>query len=535
MVHNLDPTASLRLENARLLQLVDDLRRDNERLRAELVATREQASTNQAELLDKITTLTEQVARGNERIGELLAIAQRKKRKPRNKPPEPKAPPDVDDETRAAFDERPKPPEIPPKPEKQRKKHKPTGRKPLPEHLEADEHERYPELCTCGCTEFELVDEVVEEKLTVVKEHQRRRVVRRKTGRCKRCRKRTTARSLPAPFPRSKATCEWLAWLVVQKYVLLIPLDRIRDLLRLQGLPLAMSYLVTQVQRVASLLAAIDGVHWQQLLDGPWMATDGTSLNVIVEGVPGTHSGHIEVYHRDGLVVLQYEADKCGETLATKLSKFTGTLLADAEHRHNASFADGTIIEAGCNAHGERKLEEAEKTRPALAAEGRTFIKAALVEEAKAREQGLAGDELLRWRQERIRPIFEDFAVWRDAVLPTLIPDEPLAKALRYYTNHWDALTHFISNPDIPMDNSGSEREFQRVAKLRGSCLFAGGTEGAHAMAIIMGLAATCRHLDVDPQAWFTWALERRGTHKDVFDMTPEQLTPAAYKAFIEA
>lgn len=157
------------------------------------------------------------MASGNDRIAELLAIAQRMKRKPPNQPPTPKAPPELEDDTRAAFDQRPTPPEIPPKPEPERKDTRPTGRKPLPEHLETDEHVRYPEVCGCGCTDFEIVDEVVEEKLTVVKEHQRRRVVRRKTGRCKQCRKRTTARSLPAPFPRSKATCDWLAWLVVQK------------------------------------------------------------------------------------------------------------------------------------------------------------------------------------------------------------------------------------------------------------------------------------------------------------------------------
>lgn len=124
------------------------------------------------------------------------------------------------------------------------------------------------------------------------------------------------------------------------------------------------------------------------------MGTDATHLNVIIEGVPGTHNGHIEVYQRDGVAVFQYEHDKAGATLASKLSGFTGTLLADAEHRHNAAFADGSIVEAGCNAHGERKLEAAEQTRPALAAAGRTFIKAAYVEEGRAREQGLTGDEL---------------------------------------------------------------------------------------------------------------------------------------------
>lgn len=526
---------ALRAENIWLRTELTATRAELAATRTELTATRADARVNQAELLAQIAALTEQVAKGNERIAELLAIAQRKKRKPRKDAPEPKAPPEVDETTRAAFDDRPQPPEIPPKPEKEPKPRRPTGRQRLPGHLETDEHVRYPDQCTCGCTDFDIVEEVVEEKLTVVKEHQRRRIVRRKTGRCKRCNQRTTARSLPAPFARSKATCDWLAWLVVQKYVLLLPLDRIRNLLRVQGVPLSMSYLVTQVQRVASLLGAIDGVHWKQLLAGPWMATDGTSLKVIVPDVPGTHGGHIEVYQRDGLVVFQYEPDKAAETLASKLAGFNGILVADAEHRHNAAFADGTILEAGCNAHGERKFEEAEKTRPVLAAEGRSFIRAAFVEEAKAREKMLIDEEHRHWRQERIGPIFEAFAVWRAAVLPTLLPDEPLAKAIRYYDNHGEALTRFVSHADIPMDNSGSEREFQRVAKLRHACLFAGGTEGAHAMATLMGLAATCRHLDVDPQAWFTWALERRGTHRDVFDMTPEQLTPAAYKAIIGA
>ena len=293
MVTSIDPTAALRLENLRLREAVEMLRGHNEQLqlaleaaRAELQETRSEARAHQAELLDRIAALTEQAAKSNDRIAELLAIAQRKKRKPRTKPPEPKAPPELDAKARKAFEDRPKPPQVPDKDKKPPKEPKRPGRNPLPEHLEVDLHELAPERCSCGCTDFEIVDEVVEEKLTVVKEHHRRRVVRRKTGRCRSCRKRTTPRSLPAPFARSKATCDWLAWLVVQKYVQLIPLDRIRDLLKLQGIPLATSYLVSQVQRVADLLGPIDGVHWQQLLGGTWMAHDATHLNVLVPDVP---------------------------------------------------------------------------------------------------------------------------------------------------------------------------------------------------------------------------------------------------------
>ena len=66
---------------------------------------------------------------------------------------------------------------------------------------------------------------------------------------------------------------------------------------------------MSQLERAADLLNPIDGEHWKQLLQGSWMAMD-------------------------------------------------------AEHRHNGLFVSGKIIEAGCNAHGRRKFEAAEKSQP---------------------------------------------------------------------------------------------------------------------------------------------------------------------------
>ena len=158
-----------------------------------------------AALRDQVTQLVEQLARLNERVAELLAVAQRKQRKARPvaETPPPAAPPVVDAEQRRAFEARPKPPEKPKTERGAKRKAKPTGRKRLPSHLEAEEHELRPEACdSCGGRALDLADELVEEKLHVVKEHQRRRVVRRYTCRCRACGERTTLRSLPAPSPR---------------------------------------------------------------------------------------------------------------------------------------------------------------------------------------------------------------------------------------------------------------------------------------------------------------------------------------------
>ena len=59
---------------------------------------------------------------------------------------------------------------------------------------------------------------------------------------------------------------------------------------------------------------------------------------------------------------------------ARVVKPFHGKLTADAEHRFNEVFASGEIIECGCNAHGRRKLRDAEATQPVLAAEGGRFI-----------------------------------------------------------------------------------------------------------------------------------------------------------------
>ena len=189
------------------------------------------------------------------------------------------------------------------------------------------------------------------------------------------------------------------------------------------------------------------------------------------------HNGYVELYRNREVAVFQYEADKAGESVVSKLQPFrgTGTLTADAEHRFNAVYATGRVIEAGCNAHGRRKFRDAEATQPILALEGGAFLGAIYGEEETAQTRGLTGNALREHRQRRIQPLVDDFAKWRRAVAPTLLPSEPLTAAIRYYESHGAALFRFVSDPEVPIDNSPTEREFQNVAKLRLNMLFAGG------------------------------------------------------------
>lgn len=497
------------------------LQRENAALRAQI-----------AEVLSTNTKLVTEIAKLNDRVAELLAIAQRKQRKtPAQKDKAPEPPPVVGLDAQQAFDARPTPPTLPEK-TKAPKSQKRTGRNAIPQHLEAEEHRKRPAVCGhCGSARLGVVDTMVEEKLHVVKEHQRRRRVVRDTCRCADCGERTTAPSLPAPYERSKVTCEWLAWFIHQKFSLLSPLDRVRRDLAERGVPLAMGTLVGFVERAADLLAPIDGLHWKRLLSSPWMATDGTGLKVLVPGLSSAHDGYVELYRNSECAVFQYAAHKGSDDVVGKLGPFRGTLTADAEHRFNAVYATGRVIEAGCNAHGRRKFRDAEHTQPVLAKEGGAFIAAIYVAEEKAQSQGLEGAALLAHRRTNIRPIADDFSKWLAAVEPTLLPSDPLTAAVAYYRNHWAALTRFIDDPLVPIDNSPTEREFQNFAKLRLNMLFAGSSEGAHRACVLLGVVATCRAIGVPVQAYLAWAFERLGTHRDHFGLPLDQMTPAAFKA----
>lgn len=484
-------------------------------------------------LLSTNAQLVFEIAKLNDRVAELLAIARRKQRKapaPTEKKPEPSLV--VAAAAQQAFDARPTAPVLP---EKTRtpKSPKRTGRNAIPQHLEPEEHRQpRPDRCGhCGGTKLGIVDEVVEEKLHVVKEHQRRRRVARPTCRCADCGERITALSLPAPYERSKITCDWLAWFIHQKFSLLSPLDRIRRDLAERGIPLAMGTLVSFVERAADLLAPIDGLHWRTLLASSWMATDGTGIKVLVPGLPAAHDGYVELYRNAECAVFQYEAHKGSDIVASKLTPFKGTLTADAEHRFNAVYATGRVIEAGCNAHGRRKFRDAEHTQPLLAKEGGAFVAAMYVAEDQAQKDGLQGAELLAHRRAYIRPIADDFAKWLVAVAPTLLPSDLLTTAVAYYRNHWSALTRFIDDAQVPIDNSPTEREFQNFAKLRLNMLFAGSTEGAHRACVLLGIVATCRAIGVPVQAYLVWAFERLGTHREQFGLTLDRITPAAFKA----
>jgi hypothetical protein len=105
---------------------------------------RENAERVRSAMLATNWQLVAEIAKLNDRVAELLAIAQRKQRKPAGSPTErkPEPPPSLATDQQKAFDARPKPPmscrpsRSPPKEEQRR-----PAATAVPQHLEAEEHD----------------------------------------------------------------------------------------------------------------------------------------------------------------------------------------------------------------------------------------------------------------------------------------------------------------------------------------------------------------------------------------------------------
>jgi len=404
------------------------------------------------------------------------------------------------------------------------------GRRAPPAHIPAD-REHYG-VCACSRCGGRVLKRDVEQSAvySAVRSYVRQRIIQRERVVCAdpQCGAATTAPMPPMPCARALFDCSFLAWLVTMKFGYMIPLDRIQAQLASQGVFLATGTLVHLIERATALADAVDGEHMKQLRAGKYICFDGTGLKVLIAGQPKAWDGYLEVYTREQVTVFQFDLTKHADELRERLGNLAAILVTDAESRNKAGAPNAKF--GHCNAHVVRAFRDAARVQPTLAREGCAFVDRLHDVEQEARALGLVGEEFGQHRQ-KCRPILTEFRAWLERIEQgDLPPSDPVLKIAKYYLRHWDGLTLFVEDPDIPIDNNEAEREFQRHAKLRLASLFAGSIEGAHRWATLLGVVRTAQKHDLDVQAYLTWMFERRGTHKARFGMRAKDLTPAAYK-----
>jgi len=100
-----------------------------------------------------------------------------------------------------------------------------------------------------------------------------------------------------------------------------------------------------------------------------------------------------------------------------------------------------------------------------------------------------------------------------EKMLRLLSPKSETAEAIRYALSRWRALTRYVDDGRIEIDNSAAERALRAVALGRKNYLFCGSDGGGENAAAIYSLLGTAKLNGVDPELWLREVLNRIAEH----------------------
>jgi len=297
-----------------------------------------------------------------------------------------------------------------------------------------------------------------------------------------------------------------LAYIVTSKFSEYLPLYRLEDIFERQGFEISRATQSVWCGDVADLVKPLYELMADRVRQSHVVATDDTVMPMLSTGQ--TKQARMWVYVGDEAHpynVFDFTLNRGRDGPKYFLKDFKQVLLADAYGGYNGVVVGNEITRAGCWAHAKRKLIEAEKAAPEIAAEAVALVRSLYAIEQRAKEISVM--ERLQLRQQQSVPILDklhqNFLVWKEQ----LLPKHPMAEALSYALNQWTTLTVFCSDGAVPLDNNVSEREMKRIVLHRKNSLFVGNPRGGKTAAILASLTSSCRRHDIDPQLYLTQLL----------------------------
>jgi transposase len=220
-------------------------------------------------------------------------------------------------------------------------------------------------------------------------------------------------------------------------------------------------------------------------------------------------------------VVYDFHDSRAGKHARAFLGTWRGTLLCDDYAGYKALFEQG-VVEAGCMAHARRKFFELHANHQShIAGEALGYFGElyALEREAAA----LDSAQRLQLRQERSLPIAHALYAWLGLQRRKVPEGSGIAKAIDYSLKRWQALTRYLGNGEIPIDNNWIENRIRPIALGRNNWLFAGSLRAGQRAAAIMSLIQSAKLNGHDPYRYLRDVLERLPTQPN---SRIEQLLP---------
>ena len=239
--------------------------------------------------------------------------------------------------------------------------------------------------------------------------------------------------------------------------------------------------------------------------EGPLSGNGVSSNNVLVNDLPGSATSYAWLYTSLDLLapynVFHWSLTHQNAVIDGHLATYRGIFVGDAAGA-NARLqqrSDGRIIHASCNMHARREFIQAESNDPILASQAISFYQQLYDIEERGKTMDLAALHKLRKRE--AVPIWNRMHHWLDGdAARRALPRSRIGEALGYLRNHWSALTVYLSDPRIPIDNAQSEQTLRPLTVGRNNWLSLGHPQAAAGRLQLYSIVSSAHrhHLMID-------------------------------------
>ncbi len=309
-------------------------------------------------------------------------------------------------------------------------------------------------------------------------------------------------------IPRSPVGVGFLTTILLSKYQDHLPLYRQEEMFARLGYEVPRKRMCEWLGALAELCQPLYKAMKRVLIAEGYLQADETTVKIQDNEPPGKcHTGYFWGLSPPGkkLVYLHYADSRAGEVPRAVLSDFKGILQTDLYAGYNEVYTPDKAVRAGCWAHVRRKFIEVEKLAGKDVKVALEIIAKLYKSEPKDRQPEVVQAARAKASSPLVHALHTHLTAWSKRTLPR----SPVQKAIQYVLSQWQALTLFLTHPEVMLDNNLIENQMRPIALGRKNWLFAGSHEGAMRAAIFFSLINSCRMNNVNTWDYFTDVLPR--------------------------
>lgn len=314
----------------------------------------------------------------------------------------------------------------------------------------------------------------------------------------------------PKPVDGGRMGFTLAARILYWRYTQNLPVGRIVEMLRADGVPISEEMIHTLIRTTAKRAKPVVDAITHEVRKATLVNLDDTPVRVLKkEGKPSRHKARIWLALGDEKWAWFFATETWAASEAEeRLGKLTGTVQGDGYAGYPKFAKKQGIILAGCWGHLRRKVLKAVKTKDPRAGPAMALIQGLYRVERLAKLQFLGPEEIAQLRQERSLPLVQALETWATKVAPSIVKGSSLGKAWTYLDNQWGKLAVFLTDGTVSLTNDAAERGLRRITIGRQLWLFFQNDKNAEWASRIASLMATARLHGADELAYMTWLLQ---------------------------